>query len=512
MFCTCVKSHAQSIDDILNTCISVFNERQENLYDEAETYINSIVSDSIEGYFNRELMFHTCKGFIYADKYKDWDKSIKELEIVQAKLETVKNLPEFMETYKSILSAIGYFLMDNGQNDKAAVYFNKLLISEFVNEYDPILYNAYSALASIYEMKQETILAKNCHDKCQEFLLKSYIQKYPDYAFYLDNYNSFKYAIQQYENKKNNNIEAYINNLCSLGTLLHKVDQGEYWEPFLVLTKANRVALDNGKIKAAGLGEGYITFVQIITKHVPEPTKSQIIDQLLPSMIENAAGEVGKEDIYGFIASSYGANQFYEKAIEYDEKALEIVLLKEDNEIRVKNLYQRLVDSYLGLRSDSANQIAYKYLTKLQNIVTEKDSVFYDWCIEEKGIILRYLYRMEEAVQQFESNKKYFKKKYGMHSDMYISSLNQLSLCYPTGSSQSYTLLKEAKELITSANTGSINNSTQRGVCVNLANYLIENGMLKEALDELQIAKQIEIEIFGSMLPLTKDLMERCTQ
>ena len=65
--------------------------------------------------------------------------------------------------------------MDNGQNDKAAVYFNKLLISEFVNEYDPILYNAYSALASIYEMKQETILAKNCHDKCQEFLLKSYI-------------------------------------------------------------------------------------------------------------------------------------------------------------------------------------------------------------------------------------------------------------------------------------------------------------------------------------------------
>jgi len=119
---------------------------------------------------------------------------------------------------------------------------------------------------------------------------------------------------------------------------------------------------------------------------------------------------------------------------------------------------------------------------------------------------------MEEAVQQFESNKKYFKKKYGMHSDMYISSLNQLSLCYPTGSSQSYTLLKEAKELITSANTGSINNSTQRGVCVNLANYLIENGMLKEALDELQIAKQIEIEIFGSMLPLTKDLMERCTQ
>lgn len=50
MFCTCVKSHAQSIDDILNTCISVFNERQENLYDEAETYINSIVSDSIEGF------------------------------------------------------------------------------------------------------------------------------------------------------------------------------------------------------------------------------------------------------------------------------------------------------------------------------------------------------------------------------------------------------------------------------------------------------------------------------
>ena len=119
---------------------------------------------------------------------------------------------------------------------------------------------------------------------------------------------------------------------------------------------------------------------------------------------------------------------------------------------------------------------------------------------------------MEEAVQQFESNKKYFKKKYGICSDMYISTLNQLSLCYSEGSSQSYTLLKEAKELIASANAGSIDDSTQRGVCVNLAKYLIEKGKLKEALDELKIAKQIEIDLFGKIQPLTKELMDRCAQ
>ena len=52
---------AQDVTTMLNTIGSVFNNRQEALYDEAESYLNALSQDSIEINLETEVLFHINK-------------------------------------------------------------------------------------------------------------------------------------------------------------------------------------------------------------------------------------------------------------------------------------------------------------------------------------------------------------------------------------------------------------------------------------------------------------------
>ena len=185
-----------------------------------------------------------------------------------------------------LLNAYGLSLLNSGQTDKAISCFNKILIEDFDDEFDSRIYNAYHALASIYEKKGDIALSEDCHNKCQEFLIKSYIRNHPEYSYYLDEYKTLKDFTSKLEKENKNNTIEYINSLCLLGSLLRKVDQGEYWESMLVLLKAHKCAVDNDLLKVKGLEECYVSLQDIYIKYFPEPTKTQAVEGLIPYMID----------------------------------------------------------------------------------------------------------------------------------------------------------------------------------------------------------------------------------
>lgn len=502
---------AQNVVTMLQTISDVFNNRQEVLYDEAEKYLNSLSRDSIEIDFETEILFHANMAFLYDVKYNDYGKSIEEYEYILTKIRPVKHLPEFKDTYKSLLSAYGYSLLNSGQTEKSIKYFNKLLVEGFDDELDTRLYDVYHVLAGIYDEQNNMILSKDCHDKCQEYLLKSYIRNHPENSFYFDNYKSIKLAISDLEKNNKINTEEYINILCSLGYLLHKVDQGKYWEAMTTLLKARKCAIDNNLLKAKGLEECYVGLQDIFIKYIPEPTKSEFVEGLVPFMVELLSGVLTVEEIYESLALSYGANQLYEKSIEYELKVLNSI--EKDpikNKEKIKKIYQELVTGYLGCSSDSTNQIAYQYLQKLGKLISEKEINYYEWYIDTKGKILRYLYKKDEAIQCIKKNMSYYNKKYGKESNQYISSLNQLALCYPFESDSFLSFLQEAKSLINKSKN--VQDSTRRGVCVNLARSYILGGRIDEARIELKEAAGIENKEFGRILPITQELISQCLE
>ena len=499
---------AQDVTTMLNAIGNVFNTRQADLYDQAEDYLNSLSKDSIEVNLGTEILFHANMANLYVLKYNDWDKSNKELEFILNKVKPVKHLPEFSDPYKMLLSAYGYSLLNSGQADKAISYFNKILVEDFDDEYDARIYNAYYALANIYAKNNEMALSEDCHNKCQDFLIKSYIRNHPEHSFYLDNYNSIKDLSSRLEKQNKTNTVEYINNLCSLGYLLHKVDQGEFWESLIVLQKAHKCAIENGLLKIKGLEECYVSLQDIYIKYIPEPTKTQLVEELIPYLIDYFSGTLTPEDIYESIAASYGANQQYEKAIEFEQKVLNSIEKDpKNNKEKLLKIYQNLVMDYLGCSTDSANQIAYDYLQKSKTLITERDTELYEWFLVNKGVILRYLYKTDEAVQCFKNNLLYFSKKYGKESDNYISTLNQLALCSPYETKDCLSYLLQAKSLI--ANSKDVKESTIRGVCINLARHYILNGHKEQAKDELNTVINIENKIFGYVLPITQDLINQ---
>ena len=500
---------AQDVATMLNTIAYVFSTRQEALYDEAEDYLNSLSKDSIEINLETEILFHANKASLYATKYNEWEKSNQELDFILNKIKPVKHLPEYSDPYKMLLNAYGFSLLNSGQTDKAISCFNKILIEDFDDEFDSRIYNAYHALASIYDEKNDIVLSEDCHNKCQEFLIKSYIRSHPEHSYYLDNYKTIKELSSQLEKQNKNNTVEYINNLCSLGYLLHKVDQGEYWESLLVLLKAHKCAIDNDLLKVKGLEECYVSLQDIYIKYFPEPTKTQAVEGLIPYMIDFFSGILTPEDIYESVATSYGANEQYEKAIEYRLKV--ISSLENDskkNKEKLQKNYQGIVMDYLGCSSDSANQIAYQYIQKFRNLISEKDTEYFEWFLENNGAILRYLYKNEEAIQCIKNNLSYFDKKYGKESDKYISTLNQLALCYPFDSDIFLSYLLQAESLL--ANSKDVSKSTIRGIRVNLARNYLLNGKNEQAKIEINKAAVIEKEIFGKILPITQELINQC--
>lgn len=502
---------AQNVVTMLNIIGNVFNTRQEALFDEAEEYLNNLSKDSIEINLETEILFHADKAFLYELKYKDWEKSNQELDYILNKIKPVKHLPEYSDSYKMILRAYGYSLLNSGQTEKAKTYFNKILVEGFEEDTDFRLYEAYNVLANIYEKTDNLVLSKDCHNKCQEILVKSYTKIHPEHSFYFDNYKTIKYALTQLESQNKDNTEDYVNQLCSLGYLLHKVDQGEYWEAMLILLKARKCAMDNNLLKARGLEECYVGLQEIFIRNIPEPTKSEFIEGLIPYMIDYFSELLTIEDIYESVASSYGANEQYEKAIEYELKVLNSI--KKDsfsNREKLKRIYQRLVRYYLGCGTDSTNQIAYEYLHKFKSLISEKETEYYEWYLENEGCILRYLHKNDDAINCFKKNLSYYNKKYGKESDQYISNLNQLALCYPFDNETFLTYLLEAKSLIQKSKEKK--DSTLRGICVNLSRYYILKNRINDARAELNVAVRIEKDTFGKILPVTQELINQCEE
>ena len=500
---------SQNIENMLNACAEVFNTRNEGLYNEVEKYLNEVDQDSIKNDLYLDVLYHANMAFLYSAKYDDWTKSANEMDYVMARITPVKNLPEYSDPYKNLLHAYGYILLNSGQQEKSITYFNKLLIEDFDNEFDVLKYDAYHALASIYDQLGNLALSKNCHNQCQEFLVNYYVHLHPEHSFYKDNYQTLKYAISQLEKKNNTNTEDYINNLCSLGYLLHKVDQGEYMESLLIFSKARQYAIDNNLLKCRGLEECYVSLQDIYVKYISEPIKSELIENLIPYMVDFFSGTLEVEDVYESIGASFGANQQYEKALEFDLKALNLLEKNANhNTEKLKRIYQSLVIDYLGLSTDNANQEAFNYLQKIKKMVSPKDGDYYDWYIDNYGVVLRYLYKNDEAVQFFKSNLSYYNKKYGKFSDQYVSTLNQLALCYPYDSDSFISYLQEARSLIN--NTNDVSKSTLRGVSINLARHYIQKGRFNEANIELKTAESIEMEIFGKVLPVTQELINTC--
>lgn len=500
---------SQNIENMLNACAEVFNTRNEGLYNEVEKYLNEVDQDSIKNDLYLDVLYHANMAFLYSAKYDDWTKSANEMDYVMARITPVKNLPEYSNSYKNLLHAYGYILLNSGQLEKSIAYFNRLLIEDYDNEFDVLKYDAYHALANIYDKTGNQALSIDCHNHCQEFLVNYYVHLHPEHTFYKDNYQTLKYAISQLEKKNNTNTEDYINNLCSLGYLLHKIDQGEYMESLLIFSKARQCAIDNNLLKCRGLEECYVSLQDIYVKYISEPAKSELIENLIPYMIDYYSGIFEVDDIYGSIASSYGANQQYEKALEYDLKALSLIEKNsEENTEKLKRVYQDIVTHYLGLSTDNANQAAFNYLQKIQKIVSPKDEKYYEWYLDNYGSVLRYLYKTDEAIQFFKNNLSYYNKRYGKHSDQYISTLNQLALCHPFDSDSFISYLQDARSLTNNSNE--VSKSTIRGVCVNLARYYIQKGRISEAITELRTAESIEKEIFGRVFPVTQDLINTC--
>ena len=502
---------AQDVVTMLNVIANVFNTRQEMLYDEAEEYLNSLSVDSIEVNIETEILFHTNKGFLYSLKYNDWEKSSQELDLVLNKIKPIKHLPEFSNSYKSLLLAYGYSLLNSDQKDKAISYFNKVLLEDYDDELDVRIYKAYYALANIYTEKGDIALSDDCHNKCQEFLVKSYMRKHPEHTYYLDNYKVLKDLSFQLEKQNKQNTKEYINTLCSLGHLLHKVDQGEYWESMLILQKAHKCAVESDLLNISGLEECYVCLQDIYIKYLPEPVKTQAIEGLIPYMIDFFSGILSHDEIYKSVASSYGANEQYEKAIEYNLKALNSIDKdNQNNNEKLQKIYRNLVMDYLGCKSDSTNQIAYQYLQKFKELISENDMEYYEWFLDYNGTILRFLYKNEDAIQCFKYNLSYYSKKYGKESDKYISTLNQLALCYPCDSEIYLTYLLQASSLI--VNSKEIEESTIRGISVNLARNYIITSKIEQAKVELNKAVAIEHKFFGRISPETQDLLKQCEE
>lgn len=494
---------------MLNAYAEVFNNRNEQLYDEVEMYLNEVDQDSIKNNLYLDILYHGNLAFLYSAKYDDWTRSADEMDYVMTRITPVKHLPEYSDSYKNLLHAYGYILLNSGQLEKSIAYFNRLLIEDYDNEFDVLKYDAYHALANIYDRIGNHPLSIDCHNHCQEFLVNYYVHLHPEHTFYKDNYQTLKYAISQLEKKNNTNTEDYINQLCSLGYLLHKIDQGEYMESLLIFSKARQCAIDNNLLKCRGLEECYVSLQDIYVKYISEPAQSELIENLIPYMVDYFSGVLEVEDIYESIGASFGANQQYKKALEFDLKALNLLEKKANNNTeRLKKVYQSLVIDYLGLSTDNANQAAFDYLQRIKKIVSPKDGEYYDWYLDNYGAVLRYIYKYDEAIKYFKNNLSYYNKKYGKYSAQYISTLNHLALCYPYDSDSFISYLLEARSLIN--NTNDVNKSTLRGVSINFARHYIHKGNIDDAIIELKRAEAIDKEIFGKISPLTQELINSC--
>lgn len=494
-------TYAQNIETMLNVCGDVLNEGNEALYDEVENYLMNIEKDSLTE-LSLDLLYHLELANLYMIKYKDVKKSLGELEYTYSKIAPNKHLKEYKDNYKHVLSALGMCYYDSGDIEKAENYINKYIVEYSTEEYDIGLFRAYSFLSSIYEHKGNLQLAQNCHDKCQEMIVKSYIQQHPEHSYYLDNFQVFKQTIAKYEKSKTIS-EEYLNTLSALGSLLYKINKIEYNEPTNIFYKVLYIAREYNLSKCRCLEECYVYLLNIIAQHVNEPLKSQTLEWLVPQMIDYFTGALSEADVYMSVSSALGANQCDELALLYDNKALQSLDQKEKG--KLPKIYQGMILHYLGLRNDSANLSALDYLYKLKKTTKEGDE-YYDFCLDYEASILRYVYRFDESMACLKNNLRYYKKTYGKTSDQYIDNLNQLALSDIDNPEKALPYLEEAKGLI-STNT---NKSTVDAIHINLARCYLAKGQYTDAYSAILVSEEIEANLYGQTKQLTKDIKNQC--
>lgn len=503
-------SWGQDIESMLNVCCRVLEDRNEALYDDVENYLQNVDQDSIKSSLYIESFYHIALGKLYIYKYNDWSKSANECEYLLSMLEPYKHLDEYHESYKASLYLMGVCMMNTGEFERAEKFFSRFVIEAVDDVFDSNLLLTLSLLSQIYENNDNKILAEECHKKSQLILINRYIKVHPEHNFYLENFKTLSAEISKAERKKTTNTEYYINCLCSLGVLIHKIDFGDYYESMHLFHKALVYSKQHDLYKSSGLDECFSVLLEIYIKNVNEPLKSDFVQGITPIMMEYYNGKYYPYEIYYIISSTYEAYKQYNKALFYGEKALAALGTEEKSNIEeLKKIYKHLVYCYLYLSSDSGNKKAYDYLQKLEAIINEDDTEYYDWAIELHGIVLRYLYQSDQAIKYFNDSLSYFAKKYGINSEEYISTLNQLGLTFSDiDKDKSFSYLTYAKELIGSSDN--INDMTIKGVCTNLARYYIANNKSAEAIKELEIVKAIELKYYGELSDSTNDLINQC--
>lgn len=507
----CLPSKGQDVYSWLRTCGKLLSERRTDYYDTIEHYLlDEADKDSIRNDSLLDILYHEDLALLYTAKYNDNDRAIREMEYVKDGLHALKKDKESREPYKVVLGGLATFYFNAGRYDEAQQECEEYITLSLTDEINPDIVNKYSILSKIYEAKGDSLLAENAHKNCQLGIVRLYVKEHPQQSALLQ---QFQTLLKDKESCEMNYLTGsidYVHTLILIGQTLMKTCGDDVVEPFRMFLKAYQLihAHNLARYKTSLLEVCYIALQELYIKYAPEPTKSLFIKQLVPELISHFEGILDESRIYESVASSYGANGYYQQALDYDKLALaKINMSSDDASDRKLHLYDSIIEDCLGLKSDTANAAALGYIRELKSLSINRADSIYDKCLINEGCVLRYLYKIDESLSHFKACLPYFKKKYSETSNRYIECLNQLAMT-SEDNAQSERYLMKAKRLIGEAKD--VNSSNVYGVSINLAKCYIKDLKWNLAAEEIKIAKQIEIEIFGNARLSTLQLEEQC--
>lgn len=496
----------------LTACGNMLKDRRSDMYDYIENHLlNEVDKDSIQNDFGLDILYHMDLGLLYSVKYNDEERALPYFEYSKEKLYTLKDDKNSIVPYKGCLSALESYYFNTRQFDKAKKICEEYLALSISDDINEDIVNTYSILAAVYEQEGDSVLANNAHNECQTGHVKLFVKSHPEQSAILNQFQMLLQARKSLELNNQTDSIGYVNVLIMLANILKKVCGNDFVEPFGLYLKAYKLIRSNNllRYKTPLIESCYVNLQEAYIKYAQEPAKSLFIKQITPDLIFLYDGILDESDIYQSFAASYGANGYYQQALDYDKLALKCINEDGENmgrkEIRI---FRSLINDYWGLKNDTANLSALTCIRELKALTLNNDDSLYSECLLNEGIALRYLYKEDEAVTHFKKCLSLFKNKYGDTSDLYIATLNQIALTVLPDTAKAIKYLIEAKKMINASNK--VERSTIRGVCINLAKCYITVSKWRSALDELEIAEQEEIESFGKADLSTIQLKERC--
>lgn len=490
----------------------MLKERRSDMYDFIENHLlNEVDKDSIRNDFGLDILYHMDLGLLYSVKYNDEEKALPYLEYSKDKLYALKDDKGSIVPYKICLSALKSFYFNTRRFDKAKQTCEEFLAMSISDDINDDIINTYSILAAIYEQEGDSVLAYNAHSECQTGYVKLYVKSHPEQSAILSQFQMLLQTRKTFELNHQTDSIDYVNVLIMLANVLKKACGNDVVEPFELNLKAYKLIKANNllRFKTPLIESCYVNLQEVYIKYAQEPAKSLFIKQITPDLIYLYDGILDESDIYQSFAASYGANGFYQQALDYDKLALRSLNEKgEDVYSKKVRIYKGLINDYWGLKNDTANLSALTCIRELKSLTLNNDDSLYSECLLNEGIALRYLYKENEAIAHFKDCLSLFKNKYGDTSDLYIDCLNQIALTALSDTTTAMEYLIEAKKLISASNK--VKTSTIRGVCINLARCYMAESRWKSALNELEIAEHKEIEIFGKANLSTIQSKEQC--